>query len=64
VVFHDATLTEMVEQRPRNLEQLAEISGVGRRKLDAYGADFLEVILGHEYDDQAPLRSDGNTETV
>ncbi len=64
VVFHDATLTEMVEQRPRNLEQLAEISGVGRRKLDAYGADFLEVILGHEYDDQSPLHSDGNTETV
>jgi len=64
VVFHDATLTEMVEQRPRNLEQLAEISGVGRRKLDTYGADFLEVILGHEYDDQAPLRSDANTEMV
>jgi ATP-dependent DNA helicase RecQ len=64
VVFHDATLTEMVEQRPRNLEQLAQISGVGRRKLDAYGADFLEVILGHEYDDQAPLHGADNTETV
>ena len=64
VVFHDATLTEMVEQHPRNLEQLAGISGVGRRKLDAYGADFLEVILGHEYYDQAALHSEGNTEMV
>jgi ATP-dependent DNA helicase RecQ len=64
VVFHDATLTEMVEQRPRNLEQLAQVSGVGGRKLDAYGADFIEVILSHEYDDQAPLYSGGNTETV
>ena len=51
VVFHDATLTEMVELRPRTLEQLAHISGVGQRKLDAYGADFLEIIMAHEYDD-------------
>ena len=48
----------------RNLEQLAQISGVGRRKLDAYGTDFLEVILGHEYDEQAPLHSAANTEMV
>jgi len=62
VVFHDATLTEMVEQRPRTLTQLAQISGVGQRKLDAYGADFLEVILSHEYQDQEPLPSDAGTE--
>ncbi|MEJ2566830.1 MAG: DNA helicase RecQ [Gammaproteobacteria bacterium] len=51
VVFHDATLMEMVEQRPRTAEQLARLSGVGRRKLDAYGADFLEVIRTDEYED-------------
>jgi ATP-dependent DNA helicase RecQ len=64
VVFHDATLTEMVEQRPRTLEQLAQVSGVGRRKLDAYGADFLEVIRLHEYEDREPLAVDGSAETV
>ena len=47
VVFHDATLAEMVEQRPRTLSQLAHISGVGERKLAAYGEDFLEVIRAH-----------------
>ena len=44
VVFHDATLTQMVERRPQSLREFAQISGVGERKLEAYGADFLEVI--------------------
>jgi len=47
VVFHDATLAAMVERRPRTQEALAHISGVGERKLAAYGADFLGVILAH-----------------
>jgi ATP-dependent DNA helicase RecQ len=64
VVFHDATLTEMVERRPRNLEQLAEISGVGRRTLDVDGVDFLEVILSHEYEDQDPPLSASSAEIL
>lgn len=48
VVFHDATLAEMVEQRPQTLSQFAQLSGVGERKLAAYGEDFLEVIRAHE----------------
>ncbi|MHB8258436.1 MAG: DNA helicase RecQ [Acidiferrobacterales bacterium] len=44
VVFHDTTLAEMVEHRPRTLKELAHISGVGERKLAAYGADFIDVI--------------------
>ncbi|MEJ2685875.1 MAG: DNA helicase RecQ [Gammaproteobacteria bacterium] len=51
VIFHDATLMEMVEHRPATLEQLAALSGVGERKLAAYGEDFLEVIREHG-DDQ------------
>jgi ATP-dependent DNA helicase RecQ len=47
VVFHDATLAEMVERRPQSLGDLAHISGVGERKLSAYGADFVGVILAH-----------------
>ncbi len=44
VVFHDATLAAMVERRPQTLTALAELSGVGERKLRAYGELFLEVI--------------------
>ena len=44
VIFHDATLREMAEIRPSTLSQMAEISGVGARKLDAYGEAFLAVL--------------------
>ncbi|WP_136163059.1 DNA helicase RecQ [Sphingomonas flavalba] len=44
VIFHDATLREMAAARPTTLDALSAISGVGERKLDAYGAAFLAVI--------------------
>jgi ATP-dependent DNA helicase RecQ len=47
VVFHDATLAEMVALRPQTLEAFAHISGVGERKLAAYGTAFLQVVQAH-----------------
>ncbi len=44
VIFHDATLKEMVRVKPADLNQLGEISGVGERKLARYGTAFIEVI--------------------
>ena len=44
VVFHDATLAEMAREAPDSLDALAGISGVGGKKLDAYGADLLRVL--------------------
>jgi ATP-dependent DNA helicase RecQ len=44
VVFHDATLRQMLTERPTDPEALLEISGVGQAKLDRYGDEFLEVI--------------------
>ncbi|MEM9968445.1 MAG: DNA helicase RecQ [Pseudomonadota bacterium] len=44
IIFADRTLIEMAEQRPHNLDALARIAGVGARKLETYGAAFLEVI--------------------
>ena len=48
VIFHDATLMEMVERRPQTLAQMADIGGVGERKLEAYGEAFLEVLHSSE----------------
>jgi ATP-dependent DNA helicase RecQ len=63
VVFHDATLMEMVEYRPTNLEQMGRISGIGERKLELYGEVFLDVLAA--FKDQAggtvPTR---NTDTI
>lgn len=44
VVFHDATLMEMAERRPRDRQQLAMITGVGDHKLERYGDAFLRVL--------------------
>ena len=44
VIFHDATLREMALTRPADIHALGRISGVGARKLEAYGEDFLSVI--------------------
>ncbi|MCF2905913.1 DNA helicase RecQ [Octadecabacter sp. CECT 8868] len=46
IVFNDRTLIEMAEKRPSNLDEMARIGGVGTKKLDSYGAAFLEVING------------------
>ena len=47
VIFHDSTLREMAEQRPSTLAELSHVSGVGHRKLDAYGDAFLAAIRLH-----------------
>ncbi|MEO8276281.1 MAG: DNA helicase RecQ [Thermoanaerobaculia bacterium] len=44
VVFHDTTLREMALLRPTTLGQLAHLPGVGEKKLERYGADFLDVL--------------------
>ncbi len=46
VIFHDATLMLMMELKPRTRVELSNISGVGERKLEKYGAAFLAVIKG------------------
>ena len=44
VVFHDATLAELARTRPQSEAALAQISGVGTRKLERYGAALLELL--------------------
>ena len=44
VIFHDATLRQMLELRPDSLDEMSCLQGVGVKKLDLYGPDFLEVL--------------------
>jgi ATP-dependent DNA helicase RecQ len=46
IIFNDRTLIEMAEKRPRNIDEMAAIGGVGAKKLESYGDAFLEVIAG------------------
>jgi ATP-dependent DNA helicase RecQ len=44
VVFHDKTLKEMVALRPTSREQFLQITGVGERKAEQFGEQFLTAI--------------------
>lgn len=56
VVFNDSTLVDMLRLRPANLDDMAQVSGVGAHKLERYGADFLQVLLAGDSDAaKAPL---------
>jgi len=47
VIFHDKTLVEMAVFKPRTLEDMGHISGVGQSKLTRYGQSFLSVMNAH-----------------
>ncbi|MDA7427736.1 DNA helicase RecQ [Primorskyibacter aestuariivivens] len=50
IIFSDRTLIEMAETRPQSLDEMARISGVGAKKLERYGAEFLAVITGEAHE--------------
>ena len=46
IVFNDATLAQMALTAPGTLDELSGISGVGAKKLEAYGREILRVLAG------------------
>ncbi len=48
VIFHDSTLREMALAKPGTLAALGNITGVGARKLEAYGDAFLSALRRSE----------------
>ena len=44
VVFHDSTLLSMIDVRPTSLEQMLDVHGVGQKRLERYGSEFLDVL--------------------
>lgn len=45
VIFHDATLAAIAERAPHSLNDLQGISGIGAKKLEAYGEEVLRVMV-------------------
>lgn len=50
VVFTDVTLTAMAEQLPGDVEELAQIPGVGPKKLETYGEAVLALVADYRPD--------------
>jgi ATP-dependent DNA helicase RecQ len=44
VIFHDATLAAIAARAPGSVDELQGISGIGAKKLEAYGQEVLRVI--------------------
>ena len=44
VVFHDATLSAIAAARPRDLDGLSAIAGIGAKKLERYGPELLQIL--------------------
>lgn len=44
MIFHDKTLIAMINAKPKNQEEMQQISGVGEEKLKKYGAIFLTLL--------------------
>jgi ATP-dependent DNA helicase RecQ len=47
VVFNDATLIEMAEQTPLSASEMLSVNGVGTRKLERFGKEFMALIRAH-----------------
>jgi ATP-dependent DNA helicase RecQ len=47
VIFHDSVLRDMALQCPETLTEMGSISGVGAKKLETWGGDFVAVIRDH-----------------
>lgn len=45
VIFHDSTLQAMVIEKPRSLNEMGQLPGVGKVKLERYGDAFLAALL-------------------
>lgn len=47
VIFHDATLNDIATTKPKNEYELLAIQGMGKLKLERFGADLLALIAQH-----------------
>ncbi len=47
IIFHDSSLIEIHQKKPRTLDEFENISGVGQSKLQRYGETFIKIILMH-----------------
>ena len=47
IVFGDATLRDLARRRPSTTESLLKVNGIGQKKCDDYGQQFLEHIVDY-----------------
>lgn len=58
VIFADSSLKLMARQQPQTMVEFAQISGVGKRKLEQYGPQFTAAIRTHRQEQGLPVVSE------
>lgn len=61
VIFHDATLIDLLQKRPKTNHDLLRVLGMGEIKVQRYGTAILECIAAHSLD---PLLNNYFSDTV
>ncbi len=62
LIFNDASLKEMEKERPMTDEEFIQINGVGRKKMQDYGYQFIKEIIAFSKEKRKPKkRKKGNT---
>jgi ATP-dependent DNA helicase RecQ len=54
VIFHDSTLTDLTNRLPDSLQEMRNVQGIGEKKLQMYGGQFLEVIRRYKEENHLP----------
>ncbi|MCD9855834.1 HRDC domain-containing protein [Epilithonimonas sp. JDS] len=44
IIFHNAHLMTIAKNKPSNLEDLEQVNGIGKTKIEKYGAEIIEVL--------------------
>lgn len=65
LIFNDATLKEMEKERPMTDDAFMSINGVGRKKMQDYGYQFIKEIIAYSKEKREKKKSvKGNTHKV
>lgn len=46
-VLHNSVLEELARRRPRSLDELEAVRGIGSRKIEQFGSEIIELIQDH-----------------
>jgi len=61
LIFNDATLKEMEKNRPMTDEDFMQINGVGRKKMEEYGYQFIKEIIAFSKEKRVKKTVKGNS---
>lgn len=64
VIFNDATLKQLERLRPMSESEFLTIDGVGKAKLEKYGAEFIDAIMTFQQNKKATAKKENSTYKV